>query len=168
MATRPQLGVDFGVPTLLDGIAAPNPLSEIHPLVRADGSELWFGSDRNGTDYNLYRAPRVGSSFANPVELAELDSTSTETSPVISADGLTAYWGTDRPDGNAKGGYDIWVATRKAKNEPFSGIRNVAELNLAGEDIPNWLSPDGCRLYFQSRRSAGPGGTDLYVAEHPK
>jgi hypothetical protein len=66
----------------------------------------------------------------------------------VSPDQLTIYWASDRTDGGAKGDFDIWMATRPNSTASFGGAKNVSELNTDGAELPNWVSPDGCRLYF--------------------
>ena len=139
---------------------------EFTPFFLTDGSELWFSSNRNtANDYDIYVASKVGQSFSNPLPQPELNTVSIDEAPVLSEDGLTIYWASDRADGNAKGGYDIWTAKRSTKEQQFSGIKTVAELNTPEGEVPTWLSKDGCRLYFEGYRS---GARDLYVAERSK
>jgi Tol biopolymer transport system component len=163
MATRSNPAQDFSGVATIGGLNATN---ESTPFLLADGSELWFESNRNSpTSWDLYVAPKVGMSFANPVPQTELNTASWEGGPVLSTDGLVVYWGTTRPDGNAKGGYDIWTAKRAMKGGAFGSLTNVAELNTSGEEVPTWLSNDGCRLYLESDRN---GSRDMFVATRPQ
>ena len=41
---------------------------------------------------------------------------------------------------------------------------NVQEPNTAGNEIPDWISPDRCRLYFDRLGSNGTNDK-IYVAE---
>jgi hypothetical protein len=57
--------------------------------------------------------------------------------------------------------------TRRATTTvPWGTPVQVTELDTPGADNPTWISPDGCRLYFESNE--GPGGAqpwyDLFVA----
>lgn len=58
---------------------------------------------------------------------------------------------------------DVQVATRASIQAPFTDLRWVSALSTTRGESPNWLSPDGCRLYFTHTTLAGD--TDLYVAE---
>jgi Tol biopolymer transport system component len=97
--------------------------------------------------------------------LAELDSSDSECNPTVTPDELTIYFCSNRPAAGAKGQFDIYVATRATKNEPFTGIKPVEELNTTASEYPDWVSPDGCRLYFTSDRVRGDGSGDVFVAE---
>jgi hypothetical protein len=52
-------------------------------------------------------------------------------------------------------------ASRASRTASFSAPVNVEELNTANEDLPGWLSPDLCRLYFTSN---GGSGRKIFVA----
>jgi Tol biopolymer transport system component len=160
-ATRPTVDAAFGAPqraTVLDGTS-----DDIQPFLTLDGTEIWFSSARlDGTYDRIYRAARDSSgAFGPPVLVGELGtSTSDSDLPVLSADGLTIYFESDRSGG--KGGGDIWTATRPTKSSPFGPPTNVTELNSALEEGPTWLSPDNCRLYL----GGDPvNGYDMWVAE---
>jgi len=70
------------------------------------------------------------------------------------------FWGSDRTDLGGNGRTDIYVATRPSVTAPFTGVKNVTELASAEDERPAWVSPDGCRLYFQK-------GNSLLVARRP-
>jgi Tol biopolymer transport system component len=83
---------------------------------------------------------------------------------VLTGDELTAYFKSTRPLGNQSG--DIWTASRTSTSSPFSNLKKVDELNDAtAEDVPNWITPDGCRIYFYSERG---GVLHVYQATKPK
>jgi hypothetical protein len=127
--------------------------------------ELWlFSNRRDGSgDHDLYRAAgSISSGFDAPTRVVELSTAERETSPVLSADGLTVFFASRRSDGGAAGADDIWFATREAFNAQFGDPQPVDSLNSPFDEHPGWLSPDGCRLYFDSNRS---GNYELYVAE---
>lgn len=111
--------------------------SDTFPHLAADGSELWFASDRDG-DFDIYRATVSGSSFGNTAAVAAVNAGGTETDPVLSDDGLTLYFSRDGA---------IFSATRATATGTFGDIGAVTEL---GNGSPLWLSPGGCRIYFES------------------
>ena len=81
----------------------------------------------------------------------------------VSRDGLELFVahqaGSERPD--------IWVARRASATAPFAAPEPVAELAHDGANVfqyPEWLSPDGCRIYFTSNRPGGKGALDLWQA----
>jgi Tol biopolymer transport system component len=168
VATRGSSNSPFGGITALTAVNSAS--SEGDPFVRLDVSELWFASDRpagQGQE-DIYRAPAGagGGPYANPVAVAELNSSASDKMPVITTDGLTVFWSSTRTDGNAKGGYDIWTASRSTPTGTFSAPTNVAELNTGQQDEVGAISTDGCRIYFASNQPSSMG-FDVYVAERP-
>jgi hypothetical protein len=80
--------------------------------------------------------------------------------PVVTPDELTLYLCSTPATGSTRKD-DIWVQQRRAVTDPFDAPVNVTELNTTPFNFPSWISPDGCRLYFD----AGDATRDLYVAE---
>lgn len=81
--------------------------------------------------------------------------------PAISSDGLTLYFSSDRIQ---QGNYDIFVGTRADVMQQFGNFAPVNALNSNGTDYPNWISPNGCRMYLSSNRN---GMYQMFVASHP-
>jgi hypothetical protein len=47
-------------------------------------------------------------------------------------------------------------------------VELVTELVKEGaNNLPSWLSADGCRLFFSSNRGGGKGNYDIWQAEKP-
>jgi hypothetical protein len=116
-----------------------------------------------GAHLDIYRASFDGIGVSDVTLASELASGANEFSPVVSADGLTIFFSSDRTDGGAKGGTDIWTARRPSLTAPFSDVKTVPELNTTADEEAGWLSPDGCRLYSFSSIA----GSHLYVASRP-
>lgn len=165
VATRPSTVTPFGPPSAL---AAPlnSGSSDAEPFLRADGTELWFASNRPGGagGYDIYRAGAAGESFGSPQRVPEISSAADDYTPTLSADGLSIFFSSTRTDGDAQGGPDIWTASRAQATDSLSDLSDVSILNSASADFPGWLSQDGCRLYMSSTRPGGPGGEDIYIA----
>ena len=144
----------------------------VTPYLSADGTELFYAEASDAGGLHLWRA--VAPSFSSNALVAELDApTATTRFPVLSADGLTIYFDSNRPGG--AGGLDIWFATRASTSAAFGTPVNASTsspaLNSAGDDNPTWISPDGCRLWLTSTRDTLDAGTtnrDVYVATRPK
>jgi Tol biopolymer transport system component len=158
VATRADTNGPFGTPKPVAELNDPTD-QDIAPWL-VDDNTLYFASQRGGTSYDLYRTSRSGrgAPFETPTPIGELNTTSIETDPVVSADGLTIYFSSDRPGG--AGDLDIWMATRATTNDGFGAATDVSELNTSAPEWPSRLSPDGCRLYFAGDRSGGSGGGD--------
>jgi hypothetical protein len=161
-ANRGDMSSDFAPP-----IDLPSPLnstaSDAQPALRADGSELWFASNRAAPGFgkhDIYRAAAAGTSFDPPVLVAEISSPFEDFTPTLSNDGLIVFFASNRAQA---GSQDIWTASRARPTDPFSDVYAVAVLNSTYDDYPGWLSADGCRLYMSSTRP-GAGDEDIYIA----
>jgi Tol biopolymer transport system component len=152
---------DFGLPVPIKELNSPE--YDLTLALEPSGA-VWFASNRYGTvafSLDLYRAEPLDGGYKQVAPVAELNTGAAERAPVPSADGTYVYFASDRADGGV-GLSDIWMAKRAAAGQPFGVPVNVKELNTDGEDFPTWLSPDGCRLYFSSKRN---GNDDIWVAE---
>jgi hypothetical protein len=113
-----------------------------------DRSAIYFDSDRvTQGSADIYRATVSGMTYGTPEPVAEINSSSGDGYPAVTADDLQIYWSSSRADG--MGGLDIWTASRATVGEAFTSLRDVTELNSTNDDIVRGVSPDGCRLYFQ-------------------
>jgi Tol biopolymer transport system component len=133
------------------------------------GTEMIFVSARAdaGAPVNLYRGRFEDGGVTDVSAIAELTTPFAESNPVLSPDGETLYFATDRTDAVPSSTQtNIWSAERMPSGS-FGSPAPVPELNSASKDYPKWISPDGCRLYLQSDRP-GVGKLDIYVAERPK
>lgn len=128
----------------------------------ASPAALYYGGDVPGKQSELFRAPRAGASVSTGVPVVELGGVANEVGPVVTHDELVIYFATDRAA--PVGLFDVWTARRPSVTEPFGPPVRVEELASPGRDVPRWLSPDACALYFVSDRAGGAGGYDLYVA----
>ncbi|MGC4093580.1 MAG: hypothetical protein QM756_37915 [Polyangiaceae bacterium] len=115
------------------------------PYMLPDGSAMYFhGVALDNSD--LYRAERGPNGFTAASLVDGANSAVGEAFPVVTADELTIYFLSDRPAG--VGAYDIWVASRSSTSDPFSNATPLDALNTPETEMPSWVSPDGCRLYF--------------------
>jgi Tol biopolymer transport system component len=104
------------------------------------------------------------SDWSSPVNLgAIINSSSDDTSPALSKDGLSLYFHSNRTAG--LGGTDIWVSRRKSVEEPWGSPMNLGMvINSTADDLMPNLSRDGHRLFFVSRRMGGLGGFDIWMS----
>jgi hypothetical protein len=160
-AARANAGADFAQPTPIASLNSTS--NDVQPFVTADGSEVYYASDRTG-NYDIYRAAIQGGVYGAPAPVTELNQAGVDDAdPVLSADRLTIFFASTRPGG--QGASDIWTATRTSTAAAFGAPTNVAELNSTAQDDPTWLSADGCRLYM----SIGPmPATHIYLATRPQ
>jgi len=159
IATRMVATAPFTNVTPIANVNDPD--DDENPFLTTDGLELFFNSLRDGGTWELFHAVRgTGGSFGAPVNAGVGPGAANAT---LTRDGLTLYF--TRID--ASGSSDIWIAKRASSTAPFLDAKPVDELSSPERDVPGWVSPDGCRLYFMSARAEGPGGYDQWFADKP-
>jgi len=130
-----------------------------HPYIRQDGTEIYVAN----TFFSVgdIRVASVSGGTVGEPSILDIGSVGRNRSFVVTPDGLTGFYSTDR-EGDAGGPYQIWRVNRASTSLPFSSASAVVELRATGANDPTWISNDGCRLYFESNRS---GTMNTYVAE---
>jgi hypothetical protein len=126
------------------------------PTATGDLLELIFNA--TGDLWVVTRAT-TSDPWGPPARITELSSASFETTPDITPDGLTLYFSSDRPGGQA-GSFDLWMSTRATRSLPWTTPVNVVDLNSTISDSSATLSDD--RLMVALVRSTG--ANDLYMA----
>jgi hypothetical protein len=134
------------------------------PYLLPQGGVFYFNSRVRGDD-DIYRYSEADSPRVTLV--STINTFDQESFPVVTADELTIYFSSDRQDGDAKGAYDIWMATRASRDQAFDPPVNLHELNTPATDSATWISPDGCRLYVQRDIDNGQS-VALYVVERSR
>lgn len=100
--------------------------------------------------------------WSEPVNLGPMvNSPSVEEAPVLSNDGLTLYFMSQRPGG--AGPSDLWAAHRACSDCPWEPPVNLVAVNGPQREGGPALSRDGHLLFFQSNRS-GSQLLDIYLA----
>jgi hypothetical protein len=152
LATRATTGDDFSGTAPISDLNTSS--DDQQPFVLPDGSGIYFSSNRTG-DSDIYRArAKAGGGFGAPSAVPELNTAGVaDEHPAVSADDLTIFFSSTRPGG--LGNIDVWMATRATPTAPFGTPTNVGAVNSPSKDIPDWLSPDGCRLYLHSDLNGG-------------
>jgi Tol biopolymer transport system component len=157
-AGRASTTADFDAPAIASGFE-PN---DNQPYVAGDGLAVYFSSSTRpettgGTD--LFYAPIDGSGNVGTAQvlIGGVNTPANEQVPVVTPDELTLFFcrsnGTDD---------DIFSATRASTSSPWSAGSAVPGYATAGvEEVPTWISPDGCDLYFYDNGSDMPGAQGL-------
>jgi len=145
---------------------------EIDPSISADGLELFFESRRPGgygkADIYVSRRASKDDPWGPCMNIgAQVNTAYWNQAPSISADGLSLYFSIwSGGSGNAPGGYgedDLWVTTRRTKDDPWEKPVNLgATVNSSADDWAPSISADELVLFFASGRSGGLGGDDLW------
>jgi Tol biopolymer transport system component len=145
----------FGAPELVAGINST--ATDIWGWPAADQRTIYFSrAALNSYDYNLYVATRaqLTDPFTNVMPLANVNTTSIDASPAVTADGLTLFAET-----TVAGNYDIYVATRSSTAADFSALSPVAGVNTSAQEGNPWISDDGLTMYFTSTASGSINGS---------
>lgn len=123
-----------------------------------DGLTAYLSSTRSGGPgaYDIFVATRASTSasWGAFTVLTNVNSTSSDRSPVVTPDGLTLFFYSDRG-----GNFDIYASTKPNLLSDFSAPASVAGVNSANREDTASISSDGKTLYFDSDRS---GNTRMY------
>ncbi|MCK6471603.1 MAG: Ig-like domain-containing protein, partial [Planctomycetes bacterium] len=161
--SRPDTASAWTSPTHIQEVSTNH--AEAYPCLSADGLELYYASSNIAGfgSYDLWHTQRPDkfSPWGTPVNLATLNSSGSDTHPVVSADGLTLWFASNRGATND----DIYISHRNAKSDPWGAPSKVAELNSTTHEYPEWVSPDSKTMYLTSVR--GLGGYDILRATRP-
>ena len=112
--------------------------------------------------------------WGQPVNLGpKINSSAAETEPSISANGLSLYfadgmWFRSSPRPGGLGQSDIWVVSRATTSDPWATPVNLgARVNTGAKEGGPTITGDGLILVFDSDRSGGSGGHDLWMTTRP-
>jgi hypothetical protein len=136
--------------------------------ITGDGLTIYYGSTAPGGSGNLdiwmVTRASLSSPWGTPVNLGPtVNSSGSEADPVISPDGLSLYFESNREGG--RGGYDLWVTTRPSLTTPFGTPVNLGSaINSGADEDSAHVSADNLTLVFASARSGGVGALDVYMS----
>jgi len=141
--------------------------NEMDPALSADGLQLYFCSQNRPGGYgsfDIFVSTRasLNDDWEPPVNLGPPINTSyADYSPNMSADGLTLFFCSERPDGY--GDADLWVTRRPTTNDDWGEPINLGPTvnSLDWEGDPD-LSSDGTVLLLTSDRPGGYGSWDAW------
>ncbi len=131
---------------------------ESGPCISVDGLWLYFASDRPGGsgNFDIWVSTRKTTEdpWGEPVNLGpNINSWAYDNHPSISADGLSLYFDSRRPNPSGSlGNNDLYVTTRATKSDDWSIPVNLGpKINTSNiEYSPNILSDD-MTMFFDSR-----------------
>ena len=166
LTTRATKAEPWGTPVNL-GPTLNSSADDLSPTISADGSTLYFHSNRAGGygDQDMWVTTRatVSDPWGIPVNLGSTVNTgASEGGQSISADGLSLYFVSNRPGGS--GGRDLWVTTRASTDDDWGAPVNLGPtVNSSADARSTYISADGLMLFFGSNRPGGYGNRDLWV-----
>lgn len=156
----PELG-PFGPPVPIAALMSD--AMDSNPSFPEDRLELYFSSTRGlgnaATDIWVSRRASPSEPWPAPERVEELCSPHKDSTPKVSADGLTLWLSSDRP--GCVGMLDIWVSTRPTRADRWSPPRCVRELSSPWADSTAAADPSLLNLVFTSERP-GSQNSDLY------
>ena len=123
-----------------------------------------------GAGVSLSGAAPIYTAWSAPVNLGSvINSSSFDSSPILSPDGLSLYFSSSRPGGH--GSFDIYVSHRQTPGDPWGPPANLGPtINTSGLEAFPFISRDGHRMFFSSTRPGGFGGSpfgDLWTSWRP-
>ncbi len=114
-----------------------------------------LGGSNANADFTFSRAVNSGPPLCSSYD---------DSSPFISADGLSLFFATNRSGGS--GDFDLWISTRTSTSKSWGEPVNLGQtINTSSLEWHPSITADGLELYFDSNRPGGQGSWDLWVAK---
>jgi Tol biopolymer transport system component len=158
VSRRATVSAPWGKPTAAKALNST--AYDADPFVRADGRMIVFASARSREHSDIFKATiDEAGTIATPTAISEVNTTASETNPVLSANGLALYFT------RAGATKDIFVARRKTVADRFGTPTRVEELATGKDEYPSWVSADECLLYLTVESTLKK---ELFVAERPR
>ncbi len=157
-----EKSIPWDIPTNL-GLGINGAYWDSQPCISADGSTLYFSSDRagglGGKDIWVCVRKKDGT-WGTPVNAGErVNTTFDEITPWISPDNQTLFFSSNGHPGI--GGLDVFAVSIKA-TEGERVVNLGTPINSSSNEIGFSLSASGQEAFVASDRSGGLGGYDLY------
>ena len=126
--------------------------------------QLFLASNRPGGSggLDIYVSALVAGVFEEPAPVTPVNTAQLDLTPALRHDGLELVIASSRPGG--AGAQDLWASSRDSVNDGWSTPVNLgASVNTTSSENFPALSADRQSLFFNSDRTGGSGGSDLYV-----
>ena len=167
LSTRPTTDDDWTEPVNL-GPIVNSPFPDTVEFISPDGLELYFDAlnrpgGKGGWDIWMTVRATKDDPWGEPTNLGTPFNTSAhDWRACISPSHLKLYFVSTRPGGY--GGSDIWAVSRTTTEDAWANLVNLGPLvNSPADDSGPSISRDGLAFFFQSMRSGGYGGFDLWM-----
>ena len=135
--------------------------------ISADGKILIFTSCMGRSNFgscDLFVSYREGIDWSRPVNLGEnINSSSWDSQPALSADGRRLYFVSERPGGQGK--RDIWMSEMNGEGDWDPAVNLGPVINTKEDDVSPFIHVNGQTLYYASKGRLGFGGYDLFSSE---
>ena len=140
--------------------------NDIHPLLANDHALYFASTVRGGLGLaEILRAPVDASGAIGTPELlvGGVNTDVTEDAPAVTSDERLIFFRR-----LTAGETDIYTASRSTATDGFGAstpVPGLAQPNI--KEVPNWISPDGCHLYFHSDVATSSTGVNVWMASRP-
>jgi OmpA-OmpF porin, OOP family len=132
--------------------------------ISMDGNSLVFvgcGKADGFGSCDIYYSFKINGKWSKPLNLgANVNSSSWDSHPSLSADGRTLYFSSGRNGGYGK--EDIYVSHIDDKGVWQPAVNVGPTINTADKEISPFIHADGTTLYFASDGWMGMGGMDIF------
>jgi hypothetical protein len=167
---RAKADFTFGEPVNLKSvIPVIDPARDFVDCVSYNGLEMYIDRLQPGGQVDLdicvLRRASKDEDWGPPENLGPIvNTTSEDATACISADGLSLYFQSNRPEGYGR--LDLYSTTRASTSEAWGPPENLGlQLNSDRSEAWPWITADGLTLYFHAYdRTDGYGRADIYVA----
>jgi Tol biopolymer transport system component len=150
----PQPLGPFSMPTVIPALA--NAAVDDDPTVTGDLCELYYSTLRSGNeDIWVSRRSSAMQPWGAPSLVPELSTPSIDTTPEVSADGLTIYLARAN---------NLLVSTRADRNAAWTPPTPVTELNTGSLEGSSAPTASHLTMVFASSRAGGGGDIDVWLA----
>lgn len=157
-STRASKAVPFG-PPMPRGELRDN---DFHPMLANERSLYFASAMRAGLGLReILHAPVAENGAIGTPELlvGGVNSESDDDAPAVTSDERLIFFRRA-----TAGETDVFTASRSTATDGFGAATPVPGLaEPAVSEIPNWISPDGCHLYFHSNASTTAGGANVWM-----
>jgi hypothetical protein len=136
---------------------------EVHPMLASEAALYFASAQRGGFGASEIWRAEIDAAGAISTPVAVVGGVNTadhEDAPAVTADERQIFF--RRISGGEE---DIYTARRSTAADGFgtsSAVAGLAEPDV--REVPSWISPDGCHLYFHSDAPGGMGDEDIYLA----
>jgi len=131
--------------------------------ITPDGGTIYFNKSVPTSNQYVIVVSHLKDGHWTAPEIAPFSGRYSDSDPVLSPDGRTLYWASDRPvDGKIKHDYDIWKVERTSGGGWGPPQHLSAPINSDHNEYIASVTRDGT-MYFSSGRDGGERGTvDIY------
>ena len=147
-------------------LASSSAADERQPTLSADGLQLVFSRKLPADRGQLWESWLIEGRWSLPHQIAALhDGAARDVSPALGPDALSLVFSSDRVASGARGGLDVFLASRAARFSRWLVLRHLPELSSACDDFAR-LTSDGLHavVLHSCGRGSGQATSELVLA----